>query len=264
MAEQMRIQRALARSGVASRRGAEELVAAGRVRVNGDVATVGQVVDPEQDSICVDGRKIGVIPVPTWIVLNKPQGVVTTRRDPAGRETVFDVVHDRPGLTYVGRLDYLTEGVLLLTTDGTAAHALTHPSRQVERTYVAVVRGDAVAAARWALRGVELEDGIAFAASANAYPLSGRRHYELELTLTEGRRHEVRRLCAAMDLEVERLVRTAFGPVQLGDLPTGATRALTKREFEIIAAIVKQPPTQPPTQRQKQNGRYGTRKRGNQ
>ncbi len=272
MAEQMRVQRALARAGVASRRVADDLVAAGRVRVNGEVATIGQVVEPERDVISVDGKSIGMIAVPTWIVLNKPQGVVTTRRDPAGRETVFDLVSDRPGLTYVGRLDYLTEGVLLLTTDGAAAHALTHPSREVERTYVAIVRGDAVAAARWAVRGVELEDGMAYAASANAFPLHGRRHYELELTLTEGRRHEVRRLCAAMELRVERLVRTAFGPVQLGDLPVGATRALSKREFEMISAIAKQPAalapnqssTQSSTQKPGTNGRHGARKRGNQ
>ncbi len=255
MSDQMRVHRALARAGVASRRASEELVTAGRVLVNGAVATVGQVVDPASDTIVVDGRKIGVVPVPIWIVLNKPQGVVTTRRDPAGRETVFDLVNDRPGLTYVGRLDFLTEGLLLLTTDGTAAHALTHPSREVERTYVATVRGDAVAAARLALRGVELEDGVVVAAAANAYPIHGRRHYEFEVTLTEGKNHEVRRLCTALDLEVEQLVRTAFGPVQLGDLPTGATRALTKREFELIAAIVKQPPTV--------NGRHGTRQRGN-
>lgn len=254
MPEPMRVHRALARAGVASRRGAEELVAAGRVTVNGALAKVGQVVDPESDVIMLDGRKIGAMPVPSWIVLNKPQGVVTTRRDPAGRRTVFDLVHDRPGLTYVGRLDYLTEGLLLLTTDGTAAHALTHPSRGVERTYVATVRGDAVAAARWALRGVELDDGLVVAAAATAYPVQGRRHYDLELTLTEGRHHEVRRLCAALDLEVERLVRTNFGPVQLGELPTGASRALSKREFELLTAIVKQPP----------NGRHGTRQRGNQ
>lgn len=253
MAEAMRVQRALARAGVASRRKAEELIVAGRVTVNGEVATIGQVVDPASDRIMVDGSRVGAPPATVWLLLNKPTGVVTTRRDPAGRQTVFDLVEDRPGLTYVGRLDYLTEGVLLLTTDGAAAHALTHPSRGVERSYVATVRGDAVSAAREAMRGVELEDGIAFPASVTARAIPGRRHYEFEVTLTEGRHHEVRRLCAALGLEVERLVRTTFGPVRLGTLPVGASRPLNKRESDLISSLVKQPP----------NGRHGTSQRGN-
>lgn len=253
MAEAMRVQRALARAGVASRRKAEELIAAGRVTVNGEIAAVGQVVDPISDKILVDGKRVGAPPATVWILLNKPTGVVTTRRDPGGRKTVFDLVEDRPGLTYVGRLDYLTEGVLLLTTDGAAAHALTHPSRGVERTYVATVRGDAVSAAREAMRGVELEDGIAYPASVTAHAIPGRRHYAFEVTLTEGRHHEVRRLCAALGLEVERLVRTSFGPVRLGSLPSGASRPLNKRESDLLTSLVKQPP----------HGRHGTSQRGN-
>src|SRR5919199_2919973 len=150
----MRIQRALARAGVASRRHAEALVAAGRVRVNGEVARTGQTVDPARDEITVDGRRVGRPVAARWLVMNKPAGVLTTSADPAGRTTVFDLLPEIPGLTYVGRLDYLTEGVLLLTTDGDAAHRLTHPSSGVERTYVAIVRGDAAAAARAALKGV--------------------------------------------------------------------------------------------------------------
>ncbi len=253
MAESMRIQRALARAGIASRRKAEELVAGGQVTVNGVVATVGQVVDPIADKILVDGRRVGAPPKTVWLLLNKPTGVVTTARDPGGRKTVFDLVEDQPGLTYVGRLDYLTEGVLLMTTDGAAAHALTHPSREVERTYVATVRGDAIAAAREAMRGVELEDGVAYPRAVTAHAIPGRRHYDFEVTLTEGRHHEVRRLCAALGLEVERLVRTTFGPVRLGSLPTGASRPLNKRESDLLSSLVKQPP----------HGRHGTGQRGN-
>jgi 23S rRNA pseudouridine2605 synthase len=249
MAESMRIQRALARAGIASRRKAEELVAAGQVSVNGVVATVGQVVDPINDRIVVDGRRVGAPPKTVWLLLNKPAGVVTTAHDPAGRKTVFDLVADQRGLTYVGRLDYLTEGALLMTTDGAAAHALTHPSREVERTYVATVRGDAIGAAREAMRGVALEDGVAHPSAATARPIPGRRHYEFEVTLTEGRHHEVRRLCDALGLEVERLVRTTFGPVRLGTLPSGASRPLNKRESDLISSLVKQPP----------HGRHGPR-----
>ena len=238
MPESMRIQRALARAGVASRRAAEDLVAAGRVRINGQVALTGQSVDPGTDSITVDGKAVAAPTTVTWLVLNKPTGVMTTRADPRGRRTVFDFVEDAPGLTYVGRLDYMTEGVLLLTTDGDAAHKLTHPSSEVERTYVATVRGDGGVAAREATRGVELEDGLVMPRDVVARRID-RGLWELELTIAEGRKREVRRLCTALGLTVERLVRTRFGPVKLGSLPAGKTRPLTAREGEIITALTK-------------------------
>ena len=231
----MRIQRALARSGIASRRRADELVAAGRVRVNGQIAQIGQSVDPERDKITVDGAEVAPPPASaTWIVLNKPGGVLTARSDKAGRRTVFDLVDDVPGLTYVGRLDYMTEGVLLLTTDGAAAHRLTHPSAGVERTYVATVRGDAANAVRFARGGVALEDGETVRPVDVSARSIGQRRWEFEVTITEGKHHEVRRLCEALDLDVERLVRTRFGPVRLGNLASGANRSLTPMERSII------------------------------
>lgn len=233
----MRIHRLLARAGVASRRQAEALVAEGRVRVNGQVAAIGQTVDPTRDKVTVDGRAIGRLAPPTWLVLNKPAGVLTTAADPGGRRTVFDLLPRVPGLTYVGRLDYLTEGVLLLTTHGDAAHRLTHPSFEVEREYVATVRGDAATAVTAARRGVELEDGIVRPVSVTARPL-GQRRWAFEVTLAEGRTREVRRLCEALGLAVERLVRVRYGPVELGDLPPGRTRPLTTRERRAIGAMI--------------------------
>lgn len=229
MSEPMRIQRALARAGILSRRKAEELVANGRVTVNGVLAQVGQTVDPDRDVITVDGDRIGA-PAPTeWFVLNKPSGVITSRHDPEGRRTVFDLVPARPGLTYVGRLDYLTEGVLLLTTDGAAAHRLTHPSREVERTYVASVLGEGDLAAEQARLGVELEDGVVRPRKVRAEKV-GRGRWDLTIVISEGRNREVRRLCEALGLQVDRLVRVKFGPVELGELGAGKARSLTKAE----------------------------------
>ena len=232
----MRIQRALARAGVLSRRKADELVAAGRVTVNGVVATSGQVVDLGRERIAVDGTPVQRATTDTWMVLHKPGGYLTSRGDPEGRPTVFDLVPDAPGLTYVGRLDFMTEGVLILTTDGEAAHRLTHPSAEIERTYVATVRGNAVAAARAARAGVELEDGLVVPTEVDVEPMGARR-WAFTVTITEGRNREVRRLCEALGLQVERLVRTRFGPVTLGQLEPGKTRALTAREMAVVRAI---------------------------
>jgi pseudouridine synthase len=200
------------------------------------LAHTGQVVDPARDAIVVDGKPLEGPRPAEWIMLNKPAGVMTTRSDPDGRRTVFELVPDIPGLTYVGRLDYLTEGLLLLTTDGAAAHRLSHPSSEVERTYVATVLGKGDEAARAAREGVMLEDGPVKPKRVEARRL-GRDRWEFEVTITEGRKREVRRLCSALGLGVERLVRTRFGPVRLGDLPTGETRKLTPRERSALTTV---------------------------
>ena len=210
---------------------------AGRVTVNGTRARTGQSVDTERDRIAVDGKPIEAPAATAWLVLNKPAGVITTRSDPQGRRTIFDLVRPLPGLTYVGRLDYLTEGVLLLTTNGDGAHALTHPSREVEREYVATVRGNAGEAVRRARGGVMLDDGPVRIREIEATPL-GRGRWELRVLIAEGRNREVRRLCLALGLEVDRLVRTRFGPVKLGPLPPGATRPLTRSERLVIDGLI--------------------------
>ena len=236
----MRIHRALARAGVASRRKAEELVAAGRVTINGEVARTGQSVDPSRDKIAVDGQQVAAPKAPKWYVLNKPSGVLTTRSDPEGRRTVFEFVPPQPGLTYVGRLDYMTEGVLLLTTDGDGAHRLTHPSSAVQRTYVATVKGSVKAAVAEIRGGIELEDGPVHVEEVSVVPGEQPRTWDLELTIREGRTREVRRICEAVGLEVLRLVRTSFGPVRIGALAVGASRALSPKELDLINALSKE------------------------
>ena len=241
MAGSMRLHRALARAGLASRRRAEVLIGEGRVRVNGAIAHIGQGVDPEADLVEVDGRKVNLRAAPsTWVVLHKPSGVMTTRSDPQGRRTVFDLVQDVPGLVYVGRLDRETEGVLLLTTDGDAANRLTHPRSGIERVYVATVTGDARTAADRARRGVMLHDGMVQPKRVTVRPGPDGR-WLFEVVIGEGRKREVRRLCREVGLRVERLVRTSFGPVELGKLPVGSTRSLTGREKTALEQLIGRP-----------------------
>lgn len=230
----MRLQRFLARAGVTSRRQAETLISAGQVLVNGAVATLGSSVDPLRDTVTVNGQRVKMADTVTWLVLHKPAGVVTTRTDPEGRRTVFELVPDVPGLTYVGRLDFMTEGVLVMTSDGRAAHLLTHPSREVARTYEAVVQGPAMAALDALQNGVDLDDGTVYVDAAHVDKL-GRSRWLLTLTLHEGRNREVRRLCDAVGLTVEKLTRVKFGPVGLGDLAAGAWRPLTPAELRALA-----------------------------
>jgi pseudouridine synthase len=230
----MRLQRALARAGVASRRKAEELITAGRVKVNGVVASLGSSVDTTRDAIHVDGHLIRQPSAHIWLALNKPAGVLTSAAGQHGRRTVFDLLPRKiPGLTYVGRLDYLTEGLLLLTTDGEAVHRLTHPASGIDRVYEVHVSGDGKAAAAAMRRGIDLPIGHVRPREVRATH-TGRGRWMLEITIAEGRNREVRRMCEAAGVTVERLVRTRFGPVILGRLGSGRTRQLSDAEVTLL------------------------------
>jgi 23S rRNA pseudouridine2605 synthase len=231
----MRLQRALARAGVASRRRAEDLIRARRVLVDGRVATLGSSVDPDCQRVTVDGRSVRPAPR-VWIALNKPIGHVVSRRDPDGRRTVFALLPTVPGLTYVGRLDVMTSGLLLLTTDGEAAHRLTHPRFAVERTYWMRVHGADVAAVRAMLARPVVVDGRAVRVLRSRVRPQGK-GVEVELVLGEGRHRIVRRLAAALSLKVEWLHRVAYGPVRLGRLPEGKHRHLSAGEVDAIERL---------------------------
>jgi 23S rRNA pseudouridine2605 synthase len=225
----MRLQRALARAGVASRRAAEELIEAGKVRVDGKVAALGSKVDPDRQRITVSGKAVHVAER-RWLAFHKPLGVVTTASDEEGRRTVFDFVPDARGLTYVGRLDVMTTGLLLLTTDGDAVHRLTHPRYHVPRRYTALVHGRSSAEVTAAVRQRVVVDGRAVEpAEVRVRPGKEGRSI-IDLTLQEGRNRVVRRWCEALGLKVDRLARLSYGPVRLGDLPPGRFRPLTPAE----------------------------------
>ena len=234
---EMRLQRALARAGVASRRRAEDLIRSGKVKVNGRLAELGMRVDLGRDVVQVAGRRIRPVQT-TWLALHKPVGCLVSRGDPQGRSTVFDLVPRTPGLTYVGRLDYMTSGLLLMTTDGLGAQRLTHPRYAVPRTYVVRVTGKPTAEVTRALRRptvidgrrVEIEDLDTRSVAAGVT--------DVELTLREGRYRIVRRICSVLDLRVERLKRLSYGPVRLGRLPIGKWRPLSGREQNAIAKLV--------------------------
>ena len=234
-----RLQRLLARAGYGSRRASEQLIVEGRVTVNGTVAILGDRADPEQDDVEVDGLPVNLDPNVRYYALHKPTGVVTTMRDPQGREDVRGYLPpDGPRVFPVGRLDRDTEGLLLLTNDGELANALTHPRFGVEKEYLAEVDGVPTAKHLGRLRrGVELDDGDARAKSARVAGRAGERG-AIRLVMTEGRKREVRRLLAAVGLPVVRLVRVRIGPVRLGDLPPGERRELTHEEIVALRRVV--------------------------
>lgn len=230
-----RLQKILSANGVASRREAEEYILAGRVTVNGLTAQLGCKADPDRDEILLDGSPLLRRERRVYIILNKPRGYVSTMKDERSRKTVADLVEGCGTRVYpVGRLDVNSEGLLLMTNDGALTNALTHPSHGVEKLYTVRVSGPDMDGAVRALRKpVELEDGPARAKSVEILERDKDRAI-LAISVTEGRKHLVRNLCAAAGLKVHRLIRMAEGGLELGELRTGTWRYLTDEETALL------------------------------
>jgi 23S rRNA pseudouridine2605 synthase len=241
----MRLQKAMAWAGVASRRASERLIRQGRVRVNGELVTeMGVQVDPERDRITVDDEAIEIAPQRQYIKLHKPAGYLSVLHDGRGRPDLGDLVPQLKSVHPVGRLDLDSEGLILLTDDGALTQRLTHPRYEHEKEYIVLVRGTPSEDVLQRLReGIVLEDGVTapaevarLAATAWGPAPSGASY--LRFVLHEGRKRQIRRMCAAVRHPVERLIRVRIGPIELGDLPPGAHRHLTETELELLRANV--------------------------
>jgi 23S rRNA pseudouridine2605 synthase len=239
MAQGERLQKVLATRGYGSRRVCEELIAAGRVQVNGDVAQLGRRVKTDRDRIEVDGVDVGVRPGLVYYLLNKPAGVLSTSSDTHRRPTVVELVPDEPRVFSVGRLDADTEGLLLLTNDGELANHIAHPRHGIDKEYLAEVDGGTVSAgALRSLRdGVQLDDGVTSPAKVSQ-PAPG----VLRITIHEGRNRQVRRMCEAVGHRVTRLVRVRIGPLRDSALAPGEWRHLDIAELVELRAAVGVPP----------------------
>ena len=236
-AEGERLQKVLARVGFGSRRICEDLIADKRVTVNGEIALLGRRVDVSKDEVCVDGHPVGVVPGLVYYLMNKPEGVVTTSADTHGRPTVIEMVPEEPRVFSVGRLDIETTGLLILTNDGQLTQHLTHPSRGVEKEYIAEVecgpRGVSNGAMRELREGVELEDGWTAPAQVGQPEIG-----VLRIVIHEGRNRQVRRMCEAVGHPVIRLVRTRIGPLRDTRLAPGDWRELTLDEVRALSGAV--------------------------
>ncbi|NTW27961.1 MAG: rRNA pseudouridine synthase [Coriobacteriia bacterium] len=236
----MRLQKFLARAGVASRRGSEDFMTGGRVCVNGVVVTeLGAKVDPSTDVVTLDGVPVSIADEAVYIALYKPAGVMTTMSDPQGRTTVtsFVPVREHPGLFPVGRLDFETTGLLLFTTDGELAHRVLHPRWHVEKVYRAEVDGRITAAELGRLReGVLLDDGMTAPAQVRALRVGATSY--CEITISEGRKRQVRRMFSSVGHPVIELTRVSFGPITLDSLGKGKWRYLTAKEVAELKAAV--------------------------
>jgi len=250
---EQRLQKVLARVGLGSRRACEELIADGRVTVNGDRAELGRRVDPGRDRIELDGVALPVLPGLVHYVLNKPVGVVTTADDPHGRPTVVGLVPAEPRVFPVGRLDADSEGLLILTNDGDLAQRLTHPSFGVEKEYLAEVDGVPSAGALRALRrGVELDDGTTAPATVGVVAPG-----VLRIVIHEGRNRQIRRMAEAVGHPVRRLVRTRIGPLTERGLAPGEWRPLTLTEVRALASAAGPRPGRAPRESPGKRGRTG-------
>jgi len=231
VAERVRVQKAIARSGLMSRRAAEEAIAAGRVGVNGRQVVLGDRVDVDEDTLTIDGIPTPVDPRLETHLLYKPEGVISTADDPRGRPTVVDLVDSETRLYPVGRLDADSEGLILVSNDGELTNRVTHPSFGITKTYLAMVVGvPAAPALRRLTEGVDLDDGLASAQSVRLVDSHGDRAL-VELVMGEGRNREVRRMLEATGHPVTRLVRVAIGPITDPELAPGESRLLTATEI---------------------------------
>lgn len=236
----MRLNRFLARSGVASRRGADDLISSGRVTVNGNVVTeLGTTVDAGRDTVELDGNELHLPRSLTYAILNKPPDCVVTLSDPQGRQTVMDLVPDLPqGVVPVGRLDALTEGLLILTDDGDLAHRIAHPSFELDKVYEVRARGALSEEERRRLEsGVELDGRLTAPAEVRVVSASHNSTAAV-VTIHEGRKRQVRRMFELVGHPVVHLRRVRVGPVELGDLGPGQWRPLTEAETERLRAAV--------------------------
>lgn len=229
---EVRLQKFMAECGVASRRKSEELIEMGKVKVNGHVARIGDKINPKKDLVTVRGKKINKVDRMYYIMLNKPRGYVTTVSDELGRKTVMDLVDCKARIYPVGRLDKDSEGLLILTNDGSFANALTHPKHNYAKVYRVTVRPSISDEILEQLRnGIEIDGRKTAPCDVNVITEEEGR-VVLEFILREGRNRQIRKMCEAVDLEVARLKRVSIGPVKLGMLQTGKSRALTDNEVK--------------------------------
>lgn len=221
----------IAAAGLCSRRTAEEWLAAGRVAVDGVTAHLGDKADPDTQMVTVDGRRVGAAEKPVYVLVNKPRGCVTTLSDEKGRPTVADLVREVNGRVFpVGRLDYLSEGLLLMTNDGALAQGLLHPRFEISKTYLLTASGEVEGAAA-RLAAVRLLDGERIRPAKVTLLRSSGTTAVLSVTIHEGKNRQIRRMCEACGLTVGRLQRVREGPLQLGDLKPGKWRYLTSSEI---------------------------------